>query len=71
MKIYESAGLNEDESLYATIAMGSMNVIMTVVSLVLVEKAGRKTLMLAGLGGMLIDTILLTICLALQSEEAR
>ncbi|KAB7498174.1 Solute carrier family 2, facilitated glucose transporter member 4 [Armadillidium nasatum] len=71
VKIYEQAGLNEDESLYATIAMGTMNVLMTFVSLVLVEKAGRKTLMLIGLSGMMIDTILLTLCLVLQSESAR
>ncbi|MCL4149483.1 UNVERIFIED_CONTAM: hypothetical protein GTU68_014907 [Idotea baltica] len=54
--------------MYATIAMGSMNILMTVVSLILVERAGRKTLMLAGLAGMMVDTILLTICLALQLE---
>lgn len=48
-----------------------MNVLMTVVSLILVEKAGRKTLMLTGLGGMLVDTIFLTICLVLQSPEQR
>ena len=65
-KIYESAGLNEDEALYATIAMGAMNVLMTIVSLVIVEKAGRKTLMLAGMGGMQIVCLLLTICLALK-----
>ncbi|MCL4158810.1 UNVERIFIED_CONTAM: hypothetical protein GTU68_032639, partial [Idotea baltica] len=71
VKIYEQAGLNESEALYATIAMGSMNVLMTVVSLILVERAGRKTLMLTGLTGMMVDTLLLTICLALQSESAK
>uniref|UniRef100_A0A2P2I4R0 Solute carrier family 2, facilitated glucose transporter member 1-like n=1 Tax=Hirondellea gigas TaxID=1518452 RepID=A0A2P2I4R0_9CRUS len=65
-KIYESAGLGEDEALYATIAMGSMNVLMTLVSLVMVEKAGRKTLMLTGLGGMAIVCVFLTLCLALK-----
>lgn len=65
-KIYESAGLGDDEALYATIAMGSMNVLMTVISLIMVEKAGRKTLMLTGLSGMLIVCLMLTICLALK-----
>merc|ERR1712098_772520 len=36
-----------------------MNVLMTFISLVLIEKAGRKTLMLIGLTGMLLMTTLL------------
>merc|ERR1719336_1649108 len=36
---------------------------MTVVSLILIEKAGRKTLMLAGLSAMLVMTILLLAAL--------
>ena len=43
--------------------MGAMNVGMTFVSLVLIEKAGRKTLMIAGLTIMAITTIILFICL--------
>lgn len=46
--------------------MGSINVLMTLVSLVLVERAGRRTLHLFGLGGMMVMTVLLTICLAFQ-----
>lgn len=65
-KIFESAGLSEAASLNATIAMGTMNVLMTFASLIMVEKFGRKTLMLAGLGGMLIDVFLLFICLLLK-----
>ena len=51
--------------MYATLGMGTINVLMTVVSMVLVEKAGRKTLHLFGLGGMAIVTLLLTVCIAL------
>lgn len=43
--------------------MGVCNVVMTVVSSVLVEAAGRKTLLLIGFIGMFIDTVLLTIAL--------
>jgi len=57
--IFEKAGLNEQESQGATLGMGSMNVLMTVVSLILIEKAGRKTLMLVGLSAMLVMTTLL------------
>ncbi|XP_042208160.1 solute carrier family 2, facilitated glucose transporter member 1-like isoform X1 [Homarus americanus] len=64
--IYKSAGLSSEAALNATIAMGTMNVLMTFASLVMVEKFGRKTLMLAGLSGMLVDVFLLFICLLLK-----
>jgi len=58
-KIFETAGLDPTQSQSATLGMGAMNVAMTFVSLVLIEKAGRKTLMLVGLVGMLLMTTLL------------
>ncbi|XP_021947982.1 solute carrier family 2, facilitated glucose transporter member 1 isoform X3 [Folsomia candida] len=62
-KIFTSAGLDENTARVATLGMGTCNVIMTVVSLVMVEKAGRKTLMLFGLSGMCVDVILLFFCI--------
>ncbi|XP_057342076.1 solute carrier family 2, facilitated glucose transporter member 1-like isoform X3 [Microplitis mediator] len=62
--IFRMAGLNTDAAQSATLGVGAMNVIMTFVSLVLVEKCGRKTLLLFGFGGMVIDTALLAVCLA-------
>ncbi|XP_034952559.1 solute carrier family 2, facilitated glucose transporter member 1-like isoform X2 [Chelonus insularis] len=61
-KIFRLAGLGEAAQ-SATLGVGAMNVLMTLVSLVLVEKYGRKTLLLIGFGGMVIDTALLTICI--------
>lgn len=61
--INSSAGLDENTARVATLGMGTCNVIMTVVSLVMVEKAGRKTLMLFGLSGMCVDVILLFFCI--------
>jgi MFS family permease len=63
------AQLSDDHAQFATIAMGTMNVIMTVISLVLVEKAGRKTLLLVGFVGMFFDTFLLAICLNYAVSE--
>merc|ERR1711988_1134299 len=57
--IFKEAGLNPTQSQSATLGMGAMNVAMTFVSLVLIEKAGRKTLMLVGLSLMICMTILL------------
>ncbi|CAL1291174.1 unnamed protein product [Larinioides sclopetarius] len=66
--IFLSAGLSDADALNATLGMGSINVVMTIVSLFLVEQAGRRTLHLCGLGGMMTMTILLTICLACQTS---
>lgn len=63
--IFGSAGLDENAAQSATLGMGAMNVAMTFVSLVLIEKAGRKTLMISGLIVMMLSTIVLCICLAM------
>ncbi|CAK1592117.1 unnamed protein product [Parnassius mnemosyne] len=60
--IFMKANLNESQSQYATLGMGAMNVVMTVISLVLVEIAGRKTLLLTGFSGMLVCSI--SLCIA-------
>merc|ERR1719188_1234569 len=57
--IFKEAGLNPTQSQSATLGMGAMNVAMTFVSLALIEKAGRKVLMVSGLSLMLCMTILL------------
>merc|ERR1711862_1050326 len=67
-KIFKLAGLEAQESQSATLGMGSMNVLMTFISLVLIEKAGRKTLMLIGLVAMfLMTTLLLASLLTFKS----
>jgi SP family facilitated glucose transporter-like MFS transporter 1 len=62
-KIFRMAQLDEESAQYATLGMGAVNVFMTLVSMVLIEKAGRKTLLLIGFVGMCLTTVLLTICL--------
>ncbi|TMS18412.1 Solute carrier family 2, facilitated glucose transporter member 1 [Larimichthys crocea] len=66
--IFESAGVKKP--IYATIGAGIVNVIFTVVSLFLVEKAGRRTLHLLGLGGMAISALIMTISLLLKHITA-
>merc|ERR1719361_3242045 len=59
ISIFEKAGLDSSQSQSATLGMGAMNVAMTFVSLALIEKAGRKVLMVSGLSLMVCMTILL------------
>ncbi|XP_077576755.1 solute carrier family 2, facilitated glucose transporter member 1 [Stigmatopora nigra] len=61
--IFDTAGVTQP--IYATIGAGVVNTVFTVVSLFLVEKAGRRTLHLVGLGGMAISALLMTISLSL------
>jgi len=62
-KIFEMAQMSTDGAKYATLGMGTLNVIMTLISLFLVEVSGRKTLLLIGFSAMFFDTVLLTIAL--------
>uniref|UniRef100_A0A8C6XQ55 Solute carrier family 2 member 2 n=1 Tax=Naja naja TaxID=35670 RepID=A0A8C6XQ55_NAJNA len=52
--------------IYATIGVGFVNTVFTVVALFLVEKAGRRILFMAGLLGMMVCTITMTLGLVLQ-----
>lgn len=64
--IFTSAGLTEEAALHASLILTAINVIMTLVSLVLVDRAGRRTLHMIGLFGMMITTTILAVCMALQ-----
>ncbi|XP_003470635.1 solute carrier family 2, facilitated glucose transporter member 3 isoform X1 [Cavia porcellus] len=64
--IFEDAGVQEP--IYATIGAGVVNTIFTVVSVFLVDRAGRRSLHLIGLGGMAVCSIIMTISLLLKSS---
>uniref|UniRef100_A0A914E3Z7 Major facilitator superfamily (MFS) profile domain-containing protein n=1 Tax=Acrobeloides nanus TaxID=290746 RepID=A0A914E3Z7_9BILA len=69
--IFKRAGLTGDWPIYATIAMGAINVAQTVVSLWLVDhpKFGRRSLHLTGLIGMLISSLLIVISMILANPD--
>lgn len=55
----KTVGLGSSASTFATIGVGVANVIMTIVGMLLVDKIGRRPLLLTGLTGMFISIILL------------
>lgn len=66
-QLFTNAGhLTNQEAQYGTIGMGTVNVMMTVVSLFLIDWAGRTTLLKVGFGGMSIVTVLLIVLLYLS-----
>lgn len=62
--IFQSAGVGQP--VYATIGVGVINIIFTLVSVMLVDRAGRRTLTIVGLGGMCCCAVAMTVGLALQ-----
>jgi len=63
-RIFKTANLSLSASQIATLLMGITNVCMTFASLAMIEKYGRKTLMMAGLFGMVASTAVLFVSLA-------
>ncbi|KAK9524741.1 hypothetical protein VZT92_017110 [Zoarces viviparus] len=61
--IFMKAGVQSP--VYATIGAGVVNCAFTVVSLFLIERMGRRTLHMLGLGGMCICAVIMTTALAL------
>ncbi|KIH53485.1 hypothetical protein ANCDUO_16387 [Ancylostoma duodenale] len=55
--IFKQAGLSDTGAVYATIGMGAVNVLTTIVSVWLVDhpKAGRRTLLLVGVIGIRVN----------------
>ena len=64
--ILEKSGIKN--ATYATPFIGLIMVIMTLVSIPLMERAGRRFLHLLGLGGMFVFSILMTIAFVLQNR---
>lgn len=59
--LFISSGLTEETSKFMTIGIGAIMVAMTLVTMPLMDRMGRRTLHLYGLGGMFIFSIFITI----------
>ncbi|MGQ3412993.1 sugar porter family MFS transporter [Natrinema sp. LN54] len=52
--ILESTGFADTASILATVGIGAVNVVMTVVAVFLMDRSGRRPLLLTGLAGMTV-----------------
>lgn len=60
--IFQSAGLSSAATaILATAGVGAVNVIMTIVSIRLIDRLGRRQLLLWSLGGMALTLFLLAL----------
>ncbi|XP_013412015.1 solute carrier family 2, facilitated glucose transporter member 1 [Lingula anatina] len=69
-KIFRNAGVDDDKVPYAIIGTGIINVLATIVSMPLIERLGRRPLLIWPMGLMGISCIAITISLSLQDTYA-
>ncbi|XP_009862019.2 solute carrier family 2, facilitated glucose transporter member 1-like isoform X2 [Ciona intestinalis] len=65
-QLFIAAGIPEEYTGLTTVGVGVVNVVMTIVSLLLIEHAGRRILHLIGLGGMCVCSVILVVLLNLH-----
>jgi sugar porter (SP) family MFS transporter len=58
-KIFESIGASQDDQLLQTVFIGGVNLTFTILAMLLVDKLGRKPLMLLGAGGLSVLFIII------------
>jgi sugar porter (SP) family MFS transporter len=68
-KIFESIGASQDDQLLQTVFIGGVNLVFTVLAMLLVDKLGRKPLMLIGAGGLTIAYVLTEMLLGKHSPH--
>lgn len=68
-RIFSSIGVPQDGQLLQTVFIGGVNLVFTLLAMVLVDKVGRKPLMLVGAGGLAILYIIVVRMLAAGSAN--
>jgi len=68
-RIFKSIGVSQDGQLLQTVFIGGVNLVFTILAMILVDKLGRKPLMLIGAGGLTILYIIVVRMLASGSEQ--
>lgn len=68
--IFKQANYSPNTSQYINLGLGATNILITIVSVFLMDRLGRRILHMTGLGGMLITVTLLVISLLVTSTPA-
>jgi len=65
------AGYFSKEAILATLGVGIVNVLMTIVALRLVDRVGRRPLLLTGLAGMIVSLVVLGLAFRMPALSGR
>ncbi|RZM07517.1 MAG: MFS transporter, partial [Pedobacter sp.] len=68
-KIFESIGASQDDQLLQTVFIGGVNLVFTLAAMLLVDKLGRKPLMLIGALGLSLLYIIVVLMLGKGSDN--
>lgn len=66
-RIFESIGASQDDQLLQTVFIGGVNLLFTILAMLLVDKLGRRPLMLIGAAGLAVTYIIIVMMLGNQS----
>lgn len=67
--IFQRASIKDEHIQYAVFSTGLINVICTILVVPLIDRLGRKPLLVVPMFVMIADFILLTVCLVLQKDS--
>jgi len=70
ISFFTSAGIDEQQAQYANLGVGGIMVVMTLVTIPLMDKLGRRVLHLGGLAGMCAMAILIVIAQNLDNASS-
>ncbi|WP_242911278.1 sugar porter family MFS transporter [Actinomadura terrae] len=62
--LWQAAGMSEDDAMLTSVINSVVNVVSTLVAIALVDRVGRRPLLLAGAVGMAVTLATLTVCFA-------
>lgn len=68
--IFRNAGITPDQIQYAVLCTGAVNVIMTVICVPLIDRLGRKPLLVVPLIIIVLDFVALTVFMLLQTPNS-
>lgn len=68
-KIFQSIGASQEDQLLQTVFIGAVNLAFTLLAMLLIDRLGRKPLMLIGAGGLTILYIIVVQLLGTQSPN--
>ncbi|MFD0686354.1 sugar porter family MFS transporter [Actinomadura fibrosa] len=62
--LWQAAGMSEDDAMLTSVINSVVNVVSTLVAIALVDRVGRRPLLLSGAFGMAVTLAILTFCFA-------